>query len=135
MSGETQREESGWTVDTLKEYVTQRFTDNQKAVDAALVAQEKAIIKAETATEKRFESVNEFRQTLTDQTNTFMPRAESETRMQALAEKVNELTNRVNISDGAKQGAQLTTGKIYAFIGAVGVILGIIVVISNAIFR
>jgi len=42
MSGETSEKESGWTVDTLKEYVIQRFIDNQKAVDAALVSQEKA---------------------------------------------------------------------------------------------
>ena len=32
--------------------------------------------KAETATEKRFESVNEFRQTLSDQTRSFVSKVE-----------------------------------------------------------
>jgi hypothetical protein len=46
---------------TLKEYVDQRFDDADKAVQAAIVAQEKAIIKAESAAERRFELLNELR--------------------------------------------------------------------------
>lgn len=142
MSGETQRNESGWTVDTLKEYVMQRFGDNQKAVDAALVAQEKAVaaalaatkeavIKAEVATEKRFESVNEFRAQLADQSNTLMPRQEYTVQHKALEDKLADLTTRVNVSEASKKGSELTIGKIYAAIGVVGAILGIIVLLAN----
>jgi len=54
----------------------QRFDASAAAIAAALEAQEKAVAKAETANEKRFESVNEFRQALSDQTKTFISRPE-----------------------------------------------------------
>jgi hypothetical protein len=146
MSGETQKNESGWTVDTLKEHVTQRFDDNQKAIDAALVAQEKAVAaalaatkeainKAEVATGKRFESVNEFRAQLADQSNTLMPRQEYTVQHKALESKLSDLTDRINIADGKIKGAQLTSGKIYAAIGGAVAIISIIVVIANSIFK
>jgi hypothetical protein len=47
---------------------------NSEKVQIALAASEKAIMKAETATEKRFEAVNEFRQTLSDQAANFVTR-------------------------------------------------------------
>jgi hypothetical protein len=99
----------GWTLKTiyayftkvirdLRDYLDKRFNDNDKAVQAALVSQEKAVgaalstakeavTKAEAATEKRFESVNEFRAQLADQTATLMPRAEYVVQHQALADK------------------------------------------------
>lgn len=54
----------------------QRFENVIQATQAALAAADRAVNKAEEATEKRFASVNEFRQTLTDQTSTFLTRAE-----------------------------------------------------------
>jgi phosphopantetheinyl transferase (holo-ACP synthase) len=135
MSGETNREVSGWSVDTLKEYIEQRFTDSDKAVQAALLAAKEAVLKAEVASEKRFESVNEFRGQLADQTNSLIPRAEADSRFNAIAEKVTALTDRINITDGRKAGSEVTIGKIYAAIGVVGVILGILVVVTNAIFK
>lgn len=52
---------SEWTLDTFKEHVDQRFTDQDKAVSAALQAAKEAVIKAETAADKRFELLNELR--------------------------------------------------------------------------
>lgn len=46
---------------SLKEYVERRFDDSDKAVQAALVSQEKAILKAENAAEERFKLLNELR--------------------------------------------------------------------------
>lgn len=135
MSGETERQVSGWTVDTLKEYIEQRFTDQDKAVQAALLAAKEAVLKAETASEKRFESVNEFRGQLADQTATLIPRAEADTRFSALGEKVSDLTDRINKTDGAKVGSEVTIGKIYAAIGVVGAVLGIIVLLANGVFK
>ncbi len=54
----------------------QRFDAQAQAIKDALLAAEKAVSKAETATEKRFDSVNEFRKALTDQTSTFVSRIE-----------------------------------------------------------
>lgn len=93
------------------------------------------MIKAETATEKRFESVNEFRAQLADQSNTLMPRAEFTVQHKALDDKVSGLIDRMNKIDGSTAGQQITMNKIYAAIGAVGVILGIIVLLANGIFK
>jgi hypothetical protein len=51
---------------------SERFDAQEKAVAAALAAAKEAVIKAEVATEKRLEGVNEFRQSLEDQQKTFV---------------------------------------------------------------
>jgi polyribonucleotide nucleotidyltransferase len=63
----------------------------EKAVQTAMTAAEKAVAKAETAAEKRFDAVNEFRAAYQDIITSQMPRAEAEQRMQALAEKAEDL--------------------------------------------
>ena len=52
------------------------FAAQEKATAAALAAAKEAVAKAEVASDKRFESVNEFRGQLKDQATTFMPRTE-----------------------------------------------------------
>lgn len=54
----------------------QRFKAQEAAVAAALASADRAVTKADMATEKRFESVNEFRNQLKDQTGTFITRGE-----------------------------------------------------------
>jgi hypothetical protein len=110
VSGETEKEISAWTIDSLREHYDvllaqldrryeQRFEAQEKAVDAALAsaekavsaalaAQEKAVDKAERADEKRFESVNEFRAQLSDQAGSFLPRAEADVRFTSINEKI-----------------------------------------------
>ena len=58
-----------------------RITD----ITVAMNASEKAILKAETATERRFESVNEFRSQLADQQITFVRKPEVDLRFKAQA--------------------------------------------------
>lgn len=71
---------------TLREYVDTRFE-----------AVEKAVTKAEVATEKRFDGVNEFRQTLTDQNKTFA----SAERVDGLAQRLDKIEGRSGgLSDG-----------------------------------
>jgi hypothetical protein len=81
-------EVADWTLGSLKEYIERRFNDQAKAIDAALAAAEKAVTKAEVATEKRFDSVNEFRKTLSDQASSFMQRGEFVAQYKSLEEKV-----------------------------------------------
>jgi hypothetical protein len=69
----------------------QRFLDSKTAVDAALSAAKEAVIKAEVAADKRFESVNEFRGTLADQQVRLIPRAEVLVLIQGMQEKVDNL--------------------------------------------
>jgi hypothetical protein len=138
MSGETDRHPSGWTVDTLKEHFDQRFRDQEKSVEAAVAASDKAtsvamtaeqraVAKAEAASEKRFESVNEFRQTLTDQATTFMPRAEAHVTNNALAEKVDILAAKLDKLEGRSTGV----GWVGALVAGGVAVLGTIIVIAN----
>lgn len=89
---------------SLKEYIDTRLHADQEMRDARLEAlekqiqvslksQETAILKAEAATEKRFESVNEFRATLTDQAATFASRASFESLEASLLAKIDALNN------------------------------------------
>jgi cytochrome c5 len=79
----------------------------ERAVQTALVSAEKAVIKAEAAADKRFESVNEFRQTLTDQANTFVTRVEHD----SWGSRLDRIEERLNVRDG--RGAGLTSSWGY----------------------
>lgn len=117
-----------WDFSTLKQYIDsqfhaadqryeQRFSDSGTAVNAALMAAEKAVTKAEAASEKRFESVNEFRATLADQQRTFIPRAEAEMRMGVLENQLQILTANSVERRGQATGMQNLWAYIVAAIG------------------
>jgi hypothetical protein len=95
----------------------QRFQDSGTAVNAALQAAEKAVTKAEAASEKRFESVNEFRNTLSDQARTFIPRAEADLRMGTIESQLQALTSGNIERRGQEKGAQTLWAWIAAGIG------------------
>jgi len=77
----------------------QRFDAQTSAINAALQAAKEAVTKAEMATERRFASVNEFRQTLSDQAATFISRTE----FNALKERMDrEAGHQGGLSDGWK---------------------------------
>jgi hypothetical protein len=113
-------------VNSLQSMLDERYATQTKALDAAfraaeqavavaLANAEKATIKAETAADKRFDAVNEFRQVLTDQTATFMPRSEYDTAHAALVDRITiqtermaalelRLTSRLDIGQGTDEG-------------------------------
>ncbi len=72
-----------------------RYEDRFKAMDEktslALTASEKAVSKAEAATEKRFDSVNEFRGTLNDLTLTLMSKPEANAKFQGIDKTLGEI--------------------------------------------
>ena len=127
MSGETEASVSGWTVDTLREHLTQRIIDQglrmdrrmddaDKAIQAALISAEKAVTKAEEATQRRFEGVNEFRAALADQTATFIPRAEFDAAVEAASARITanaerlgalelRIQSRLDLGEGTSSGA------------------------------
>jgi chromosome segregation ATPase len=76
-----------------------RYEERFKAMDEktslALTASEKAVSKAEMATEKRFDSVNEFRGSLKDQAATLMPREEADAKFKALESKIDEMKKEI----------------------------------------
>jgi hypothetical protein len=126
-----------WTFETLRAHLValmdandrryeQRFGDQNTAVNAALQAAEKAVTKAEAASEKRFESVNEFRETLSDQARTFIPRAEAELRMGTIERDLSTLKNANVERRGQSVGAKEMWGYVAFAIGLVLTVLSIL---------
>jgi uncharacterized membrane protein len=137
---------AGWTFETMLSHVAalietnlvminandaryeQRFLDSKiavdaalnaakTAVDAALSAAKEAVAKAETASEKRFDGVNEFRLTLSDQQRTLMPRAEAELRMNSLADQINAIKEAQIRNVGRSVGIKDSYGFIEGLLG------------------
>ena len=128
MSGETERDISGWTVDTLKEYLEKCQHELEKRIDQRFEDMHTAVSKAETAHEKRFDSINEFRAQLRDQQVTFMPRPEAEKSIQANAEKIDSLQARMDRNEGRGNG--LNQGWAY-LVGAVGLAATVIIIVMT----
>lgn len=111
---------------------------SEKAVAFALSATERAITKSEISSEKRFDSVNEFRKTLSDQTSTFVPRGEIESTFKNLQDKIismdktygdriADLKQYKDTASGQGEGKQQIWGYI---IGATGVVSSLIAMIA-----
>jgi multidrug resistance efflux pump len=105
---------------------TERFDAQERAVTAALASAKEAVTKAEVATEKRLESLNELRQVVQDILNKTMPRVEAEQSFKSLQEKLDtavanwdvrhkevvtqdaNLQKRMDVMAGEKTGAKTT---------------------------
>jgi hypothetical protein len=90
-----------------------RFTAMDEKTSLALTASEKAVSKAETATEKRFDAVNEFRGQLKDQAATLLPRAESDGKFKSYDEKFEDMKKEIGAlreSRGESVGAKWAIG-------------------------
>lgn len=139
MSGETEQNVSGWTTDTLKHHFDQRFVDVEKQTTLALAASEKAVSKAETAAERRFEGINEFRAALNDASVNNITRAEAEAQFTNLREKLLDTGTRLERleaggtgrADGSRQVQALVFAIIGAMVGLTGVIISIVVVANS----
>jgi len=134
----------GWTIDTVLTHVVAllnaydeknnaRFESMQQSTNQSLRSAEQAVLKAETAAERRFESVNEFRNTLSDQQRNLMPRSEVAVVAGALTDKiagleaalsakVNALEKQFDALQAERRGIQGGWG--YA-VGIVGFVLAI----------
>jgi hypothetical protein len=144
VSGETKSSISAWNVDTLKEHLEsrlaalayvgderdRRYEDRFKAMDEktglALTSSKEAVAKAETATEKRFDAVNEFRGTLSDQAANLMPRGEAGARFDALEEKFAALKDEVTRAAGQGLGGRAMKDDQRANLAAIATIIGIL---------
>lgn len=118
----------------------ERFAASQKALELglmgtkseislALQAADRAVQKAEAATEKRFESVNEFRGTLDQQQRTLIPRSEVSVLVEGLNEKIASLTKghdeqKAIVSKMQAERQGVVGGWGYA-VGAVGLLLAL----------
>lgn len=115
-----------------RQYV-QRFDAQQAAVVAALAAAKEAVTKAENASDKRFESVNEFRKTLDDQTKTFLTRDAYSSAHKALEDQVaasaaaiasldNRIVQLTSASSGAGDAARWLGWIVALCVGGIAII-------------
>lgn len=127
----------------VQDVSSERVSAVQQAALAALGASEKAIVKSEISTEKRFEAVNEFRAQLADQTRTFMPREvadalitelrrSAENQIAELRNQMASLQQRMDQSTGSSAGATKSIGYV---ITAVGIGLTVMIFIANFLSR
>jgi lysozyme family protein len=103
--------------------LTEQMAAQSQANKIALEAAEKAVLKAEAASDRRFEGVNEFRQTLSDQAATFITRNE----VVALLGAVNAALSRLDNGASAVAGrAGLSTPLIAALVGVAAAVAGVV---------
>lgn len=81
-----------------------RFEQLRLAAEAATACSAAADAKADAATEKRFDSINEFRKLIQDLTGRLMPRTEAEAHAATLNEKFATLQTRVDRTEGSNSG-------------------------------
>jgi deoxyribodipyrimidine photolyase len=103
-----------------------------KRFEQSLEAVEKATIKSEASTEKRFEAVNEFRKQLADQQLTFARKAEVDIRFDSLENKLDTAISQLATQKGSKEGVNLVWGGVaFALMFSVQVAIGIITVFKH----
>lgn len=97
----------------------------------ALEASEKAVLKAENASEKRFESVNEFRATLQDQASHLITRTEVEALTISITADIKRIEENQNKSIGHGTGVSQFWSILVAFIGMLVGVIGTAVLLLN----
>lgn len=133
MPGETRGDISGWTTDTLHVHIQSLLNERDKYWIMLLHerdiryaqrfdAQQEAIAKAEESNEKRFQNTNEWRQTINDRDQKFMPRMEYDRAHEELekrlslandnnAKEIKEIMLRLSRTEG--HGGGLNQGWVY----------------------
>jgi predicted nucleic acid-binding Zn-ribbon protein len=129
-----QREEMNQRIDAVAQRIDVANDAQRNALTLALANVEKAVHKTDEAVERRFAGVNEFRQALTDQTNTFIPRSEHSVQFRAMNERADILSARMAAMDtqlatimGKSQGVGVAGAVVYAGILAVTAVVGILI--------
>ena len=117
-----------------------RFEAMDKQVKAAFESSQRAIDKADQATEKRFEGVNEFRSALSDQATRFVTNDQLhamgdklESASQRNREDIGKLTTRMNLREGEDTGSRLTYANMAVLLGVTGGVIGTIIVLVNVL--
>lgn len=121
----------------LDRLMAARFASMDEKTTLALSSADKAVSKAEIATERRFEGVNEFRQTLSDQAAQFVTRREFESLRHAGTERMDELKEWIDRTSGERTGGRTKVGDqraaLAAYIGVATLVISIIIVAANII--
>lgn len=136
---------------SLREYMTlmveaemrrvdERFNAVEKSTAAAFENSQRAIDKADQATEKRFEGVNEFRAALSDQASRFVTieaLSAVNDKMEAgylrNREDIDSLSTRIDLRDGQIEGSRFTYGAMAGMLAAFATLIGLLILGTNYI--
>ena len=121
-----------WTLESLKKHYDAILLEREKRIDERFKSIDQAVSKAEQATERRFESVNEFRQQLGDQSRSFMPRQENENNNKSINDRIDLVTKKVDKLDNMKQGGNVVWVYIVASISIITGIVSVFISIFNS---
>lgn len=102
-------------LDDFRNLLDERYTTQTKALDAAFLSAEKAVSKAETSADKRFELLNELRVGVA-----------TKDELDALEKLVVTLSSRIDMTQGVETGRQWNWNTIITVILAVAAIAGVI---------
>jgi len=120
---------------TLREYLEALIRNLEKSFLAHYEAQEKALITALAANEKRLDSMNEFRETLRDQNKTFATFSEQKSFEKSVNEKfetMNESIKAIQISDAVLVGkASQLQFYIVMVVSVIGLIVSIVRMVAQ----
>jgi hypothetical protein len=127
-------------IENIEKQTDMRFDAMDRQVKAAFESSQRAIDKADEATEKRFEGVNEFRAALSDQATRFVTidqlhsmADKFEANYRRNREDLDKLTTRVNLREGEETGSRLTYANMAVLLGVTGGVIGTIIVLMNVL--
>lgn len=113
----------------LKDLLEEKLEATKKLCDLRFDAAEKSISRADVFVEKRFDSIVEFRAAFNDLVARQMPRVEAETRIDALADKLDS-----RLGDMTKKEDELHTFSAKAFmIGSISLLVSTISVLITLV--
>jgi multidrug resistance efflux pump len=90
----------------------QAISAQKESVTIAMAAADRAVTKAETAVEKRFENSNEWRNTVETLQRTYLPRTEFDQGVKTLADKISVLNEGFKAREARGLGAVQTWAVI-----------------------
>jgi hypothetical protein len=114
---------------------TERMAGMRRELEAAGEAAKEAVTKAENATEKRLEGLNEFRQQLSDQNSSFLPRETFQATVDGWGEWRTTIEARLSQTQGESSGKTEQRTSIYATIATIVAVLAVIVAVVGLVLR
>jgi len=111
---------------SLKDYIESIVGALEKNVNSKLDQMDRAVTKAENATERRFEGVNEFRAALQDLTRTFIPRQEIESMFKNTNDKLNAYCAKLDRIESMKQGGNVVWAYVLSGVSLMAALIALV---------
>lgn len=115
-----------------KEFILSLMEERDKRYAARFDAIERSTHKAETALERRFESVNEFRAQMADMQETLARRAEVDLRFDGIEKRVTDLATLMTSLKGRDTGIQMAGALVLSVITVVLAAAGVVAAVVFA---